>query len=244
MTIEENSPALLAAIEPELRRTGFAFVGGTAMAAELARSGALTDWAAFAASWDDLAVDTYLADHGRYRRRRHGVYTASAAGLTREPDRPHYQALEYNPLHGGIARWFQPVETCWDAGQSLPTVLCYCRNLFTALAPAVTAWNVEVHQFRIEARQGEQGLPTPEGVHRDGVDYVLVLLVARRNIASGTTTIHRPDGELLGRFTLAAPFDAALVDDTRVCHGVTPVEAVDVTEPAYRDVLVVTFKAA
>jgi hypothetical protein len=244
MTTEETASALLATIEPELRRVGFAFVAGATMAAELARDGTLDDWPAFADSWNDLAVDTYMADQGRYRRRRHGVYTASAAGLRREPDRPHYQTLEYNPLHGGIARWFQPIDARWDEGRSLPAVLRYCRDLFGALAPAVAAWKVEVHQFRIEARAGEQGLPTPEGVHRDGVDYVLVLLIARTNIASGTTTIHRPDGELLGRFTLTAPSDAALVDDARVCHGVTPVEAVDTTAPAFRDVLVVTFKAA
>ncbi|GMV29218.1 MAG: hypothetical protein AMXMBFR59_13430 [Rhodanobacteraceae bacterium] len=244
MTTEETTSALLAAIEPELRRVGFAFVAGATMATELARCGALDDWSAFADSWNDLAVDTYMADKGRYRRRRHGVYIASAAGVRREADRPHYQSLEYNPLHGGVARSFQPIDPRWDRGQGLPAVLRYCHGLFGALAPTVAAWNVEVHQFRIEARAGEQGLPTPEGVHRDGVDYVLVLLIARTNIASGTTTIHRPDGELLGRFTLTAPFDAALVDDARVCHGVTPVEAVDVTAPAYRDVLVVTFKAA
>ena len=56
--------------------------------------------------------------------------------------------------------------------------------------------------------------PTPEGLHRDGVDYVLVLLVDRQNIASGMTTIHALDGRALGHFTLTDPFDAALVDDT------------------------------
>ena len=87
-------------------------------------------------------------------------------------------------------------------------------------------------------------LVVDEGVHRDGVDYVLVLLIQRHNIASGTTTIHAPDGRELGSFTLAAPFDAALVDDERVYHGVTPVEPIDPHQPAYRDVLVVTFRAA
>ncbi len=243
MSTEETAPALLATVEPELRGVGFAFVAGTTMAAHLAECGPLDDWADFAASWNDLAVDIYMADQGRYRRRRHGVYTADAARLQREPAQPHYQALEYNTLNGGIARWFEPIAPRWDEGSSLPTILSYCQRLFGALAPDVAGWQVEVHQFRIEARAGEHGLPTPEGVHRDGVDYVLVLLVARRNIASGTTTIHRPDGALLGRFTLAAPFDAALVDDARVCHGVTPVEAVDAAVPAYRDVLVVTFRA-
>jgi hypothetical protein len=74
------------------------------------------------------------------------------------------------------------------------------------------------------------------------VDFVLVLLVNRENIARGVTTIHALDGRALGHFTLTHPFDSALVDDTRVAHGVTPVEPIDATRPAHRDVLVVTFK--
>jgi hypothetical protein len=79
-------------------------------------------------------------------------------------------------------------------------------------------------------------------MHRDGVDYVLVLLVNRVNIASGMTSVHDLSGKELGHFTLTAPFDAALVDDARVMHGVTPVEPLDPAEPGFRDVLVVTFR--
>jgi hypothetical protein len=46
----------------------------------------------------------------------------------------------------------------------------------------------------------------------------------------------------LGSFTLTAPLDSALVDDSRVYHGVTPVVPLDPAAPAYRDVLVVTFR--
>src|SRR5260221_14724053 len=124
-------------------------------------------------------------------------------------------------------------------------ILSFCRSLFDSLAPGTSAWQIEVHQFRIEARPGEQGRPTPEGLHRDGVDYVLVLLIRRRNIAEGTTSIHAVgDRRLLGSFTLTEPFDAALVDDARVYHGVTPVAPLDPALSAYRDVLVVTFRRA
>jgi hypothetical protein len=75
------------------------------------------------------------------------------------------------------------------------------------------------------------------------VDYVLVLLIARVNIASGVTTIHADDKSLLGSFTLATPLDAALVHDREVYHGVTAVEPIDPDLPAYRDVLVLTFRA-
>lgn len=227
-----------------LRRDGFAFVPAAAMRARLAAIGSLGDWADFTASWDDLAFDHYLADHGRYRRRRHAVFTVPRDGApVHEAHQPHYQSREYNALQGGIERWFEPIKDPIAAGASLQTILRLSRALFGGLSPKVNEWRAEVHQFRIEARVGEPGQPTPEGVHRDGVDYVLVLMIGRVNIASGTTEIYSAvDHRLLGSFTLERAFDAALVEDARVFHGVTPVEALDPAKPAHRDVLVVTFK--
>jgi hypothetical protein len=222
---------------------GFAFVEGRAMTGLLEASGSMADWPAFTDSWNALELDTYMADGGRYRRRRYGAWTADSDGrISRKPHQPHFQAIDYNPLNGGIARWFAPISPEIGAGGSMQSILAFCRTLFGSLAPDIPSWQIEVHQFRIEARTGEAGRPTPEGLHRDGVDYVLVLLVERRNIASGMTTIHALDGRALGHFTLTHPLDAALVDDTRVAHGVTPVEAIDPAQPAYRDVLVVTFR--
>jgi hypothetical protein len=226
-----------------IERNGYAFVHGEAMRTLLAPYGSLEDWNAFADSWNRLELDAYMADGGRYRRRRHAAFAAGPQTLLRKPHQPHYQTLDYNPLHGGIERWFEPIEPGIGGGPTLMAVLAFCRGLFGPLAPQVGAWHVEVHQFRIEARPNEQGRPTPEGLHRDGVDYVLVLLVSRRNIASGVTSIHALDGRQLGDFTLTDPLDAAIVDDARVAHGVTPVVPIDPSQPAYRDVLVVTFRA-
>ena len=242
MNIADPAPP----VAETLIRSGYAFVPAARMHEALRAAGSLADWNAFTASWNDLAPDTYLANYGRYRRRRHGVFAARSIDQMREilrcPHQPHYQSREYNALQGGIERWFEPIATASADGPSLHTILKFCHGLFAGLMPTVRNWRVEVHQFRIEARADEPGQPTPEGVHRDGVDYVLVLLVRRTNIAQGTTSIHAPDGRVLGSFTLVEPFDAALVEDARVTHGVTPVEPVNPDLPAFRDVLVVTFK--
>ncbi len=235
----------LSALHARLNAEGFAFVMADSMRELLEAPRAFGDWAGCTLSWNDLATDGYLAARGRQRRRRHAVFAVGADGaIERQPHRAHYQGLQYNPLQGDIERWFLPIRPAIANGASMQALLGFCRNVFGALAPQVARWHVEVHQFRIEASAGAAGEPTPEGVHRDGVDYVLVLLIDRQNIESGTTTIHAPDGGLLGSFTLAHPFDAALVDDARVSHGVTAVTAFDATRPAHRDVLVVTFKAA
>lgn len=205
--------------------------------------GDLPDWDAFAASWNDLVLDTHLPEGHRYRRRRHATLSARAGEVAFriEPHRPHYQSLEYNPLVGGIERWFEAVTPAILVTRSFRRIVEFTLALFGPMKPTAD-WHIECHQFRIEARPEAAGQPTPEGVHRDGVDYVLVLLVARSNIESGTTTVHALDGRQLGSFTLAEPLDAALVDDARVMHGVTPVRPIDPSKPAYRDVLVVTLK--
>ncbi|AWV08729.1 2OG-Fe dioxygenase family protein [Marilutibacter maris] len=231
-----------------MRGQGFDFVDAATMRAWLETTGPLDDWEDFAGSWNRLATDSYLARLGKHRRRRHAVFSLDGVdtpvpAIRRQPHQPHYQTLDYNPLQGDIERWFEPVEDAVATSRSLGTILRHCQRFFGALAPRVARWHTEVHQFRIEARAGTPGLPTPEGRHRDGVDYVLVLLIDRENIASGTTSIHAPDGTEIGHFTLTRAFDAALVDDRRVFHGVTAVEALDPDAAAHRDVLVVTLRA-
>ena len=234
----------------ELRGSGFVFAHADEMRLALAEAG-LSGWEDFARSWDDLGTDTYMADGGRYRKRRHAAFRAVeggaikggavAGGFTRKPAQPHYQSRDFNALNGGIARWFEPMLPAVADGPAFGAIMRLCTRLFDGLGQA-PAWHVEAHQFRIEAKPGVVGQPTPEGMHQDGVDWVLVLMVARENIASGTTSIHGLDRGLLGSFTLEAPMDAALVDDHRVFHGVTPVQPLDPLLPAHRDVLVLTFR--
>ena len=235
----QQSPAWVEA----LRDSGFCFVEAGQFAPCLVDAGTTTDWANFAGSWNELEPDAYLAQTGRHRRRRYAVFSADLGGtIRREPHQPHYQSLSYNTLQGDIERWFEPVREDIGVCTPLRSVLDLARRVFDAAAGEPGRWHMELHQFRIEASAEHLGEPTPEGIHRDGVDYVLVLLIDRHNIASGTTSIHHADGTELGSFTLTRPMDAALVDDRRVFHGVTAVTPLDPRLPAHRDVLVVTFR--
>jgi hypothetical protein len=238
-------------LERLLADSGYAFVRASTMREALEASGPLLDWPTFAASWDDLELDQYLAERERCRRRRYAVYAIGANGaIERQAHAPHYQQPDYNPLFGGLERWFAPIVPEIGGSPTMLTILRFCHRLCRRLAPPVETWHVEAHQFRIEARAAAPGHPTPEGVHRDGVDFALVLLVNRDNIVSGKTTVYDLAGPLtelraglpLGSFTLTDPLDAALVDDNRVAHGVTPVAPLDPARPGHRDVLVVTFR--
>lgn len=218
----------------------FALVDAPAMRELLGAGVPGTDAAAFADSWNDLPLDEYMADGGRYRRRRHAVYIAEAGGLARQPDQPHFQTLAHNPLNGGIARWFAPIRADIGDAPILRSVIDLLVSMSDRLRGTTGRWRVEVHQFRIEAHAGELGQPTPEGMHRDGVDFVLVMLMGRRNAAHGVTTIANPAGVPLASFRLSRPFHAMILDDARVRHGVSPITPMDAARPAIRDALVVT----
>jgi len=198
------------------------------------------DWRGFAGTWEHLGPDEHMADGGRYRRRRFGVMSLKGSDLERRPHQPHFQARDYNRLNGGVDRWFEPIMPAVLTHPVVARLVVLSREIFSLddLAPE---WRVELHQFRIEARSGSDGLPTPEGIHRDGVDWVAVMLVARVNIDRGVTAIFDEDRRPLGAFTLTAPMDAVFLDDHRVLHGVTPIVPIDAELPAYRDVLVMTF---
>jgi hypothetical protein len=228
-----------------IRRDGYVFLPArTALGFFDASGEALTGapWQALVASWNDLRPDTYMADGGRYRLRRHATYAApSAESVARSPHRPHYQMLQHNPLNGGLERWFEPVAPEIGEGAALKRLLAGARMVFEATASKSPAWHIEAHQFRIEARPDTAGKPTPEGMHRDGVAFVLVTLIGRENVAGGVTAIRVDGQEGEASFTLENPLDTVLLDDTRVWHGVTPILPLDPAQPGHRDVLVLTF---
>jgi len=198
-------------------------------------------------SWDRLELDNYLKDGGRYRRRRHSCFIQQDGTLTQTAHRAHWQPLEYNALHGGMHRLFEPMEPDTVAQPAW-------RRLLTAVGDACSAarspqpWYIEAHQFRIDTADGI-GRPTPEGAHRDGVDYVAVLLVGRRGIKGGETRIFEADGPNGKRFTMTEPWTMLLLDDATVIHESTPIQPLaqpgqqDSGPSSHRDTLVLTYRS-
>jgi hypothetical protein len=203
----------------------------------------LADWAFFCASWGDLPLDTYMADGGTYRRRRHATLSISAPSiqLRRERHQPHYQDLDFNHLNGGVERMFEPIEDKVLTGATMSGLLAVAARIAAGPEPT-DDWRVEVHQFRIEIDQSGHGLPTPEGRHRDGVDLAIMVLVNRANVIGGSTRISDSETRELALFSMLDPLDMAIVDDLRVYHEVSPIQADVSGDPSSRDVLVATFR--
>ena len=190
-------------------------------------------------SWNDLPSDAYLKDGGRYRRRRHSCFVVEAASVVQAPHLGHWQPLEYNALHGGMQRWFEPMRADVVLQPVWPRLLAWLGAVCSALR-GVRPWYVEAHQFRIDTTDGI-GRPTPEGAHRDGVDFVAVFLVERAGIKGGETRVFDAAGPNGQRFTLSESWSLLLLDDARVIHESTPIQPL--REAGHRDTLVLTYRA-
>lgn len=225
-------------LDAQLASAGFAVLDGDAFAACTGLDAATR--ARWAPLWDDLPPDDYLRDGGRYRRRRHGCFVVDGAQVQAVPHRAHWQPVAYNALHGGLERWFAPLPA------ALATDPAWARLLVALAGHAGQLrgrgrWYVEAHPFRIDTTDGI-GRPTPEGAHRDGVDLVVVVLVARHNVKGGETRVFDLRGPQGVRFTLDQPWSALLLDDTRVIHESTPIQPLDGATLGWRDTLVLTFR--
>lgn len=199
-------------------------------------------WNRFRAHWDKLSTDSYAAEWGMRRLRRYGQFsfTSATAQIRLLPQASFLQPEDSNPLYVGVERTFEPLTDSFIADPLFWAVLRLLKRVATALDdPAV--WKVHVHPFRVVATAEADGLPTPEGRHRDGVTLVSSLLVGRQNATGGESSVFDPDGRLLLTTTLSEPGALLLGDDRRTLHSVSPVHPVDRSRPAYRDVLVVTF---
>jgi len=203
-------------------------------------------WAALIDSWNRLPPDAHLRDGGHYRQRRHACFVQdlSSGVLTQTPHRAHWQPTDYNALHGGFERWFEPVEAAIAESPAWIELLTHLGHLFSQVKP-VPRWHIEAHQFRIDTAEGV-GRPTPEGAHRDGVDFVVVLLVARHGVKGGETRVFDANGPDGVRFLMQEPLTALLLDDERVIHETTPIFPADgeSRHNGWRDTLVLTYRAA
>lgn len=220
-----------------LSSAGYVFMSaaevGSALHVDVAQLSTLSEW------WGALPQDQYLRDGGRYRARRHACFVQNGGELQLAPHRAHWQPTSYNALHGGLERWFEPIAPEVVKAPVWTQLLASIGSVFAQIRP-VERWFIEAHQFRIDTVSGI-GRPTPEGAHRDGVDFVALMLVQRRNVRGGETRVFDANGPSGVRFTMEEPWSLLLMDDVRVIHETTPIQSDG--EGGVRDTLVLTYRA-
>jgi len=201
------------------------------------------DFHNFKKLWNNLSQDNYMADGGKYRYRRYSVIIClDNFELVFLPPEPHFQKIIYNNLNGDVYRYYEPFEESGLRSNFLKSAIITSCKIFNQIRGKKLNWRVECHQFRITPLPNEQGFPTPEGKHRDGREFVLIMLIDRKNIRGGVTRIYNNDNLLIKKLTMKRSQECIFLDDNNVLHEVSPIRYLKKGQIGYRDVIVLTFQ--
>ena len=200
----------------------------------------------FGRDWKHLELDPYMADGGRYRSRRYGVYQLSATigQLTHIPGASFYQSIEINPLNGGEHRQFAPLDTDTVKNRFLRELILFDFAQLTSKKHIEGDWLIGVHQIRIHATTGARGNPTPEGTHRDDENYTAQHLISRHNIDGGINYFYGSGPEPMTRpqavWKQQSYFDSYYFDRS-LWHSVSPIVSGNRGGDGHRDVILIDF---
>jgi hypothetical protein len=176
----------------------------------------------FKDEFDDLGQDVYHpAETGGRSRRLAQHYatfdpTTGEANVTRLKTQLFLQG-ETNKLTGHIARPIEPTRAETDMTPYIKWGFRQIQERFP-LDDLEREWLVNTHLIRTHALPTKAGVPVPEGVHQDGVDFLIMGAVSRENIEGGVSTVHRSESDPPIFETTLMPGQAILIDDSQLFH--------------------------
>lgn len=186
-------------------------------------------------SYERCPVDDYMGNGTRFKR--FGQYrlsweAGSGWNFARLAHRDYTTFTKFNPVAGGIRRVYEPVEADFTD----------LIRLGAEAFPLDTTedWQINVHQNRTVATGDRCGPLTPEGVHHDGHEFVMIAVLRRHNVAGAQTRLWNEGADAPFWTGTLEPGQAVLLDDRAIAHDVTDVLSAD-GERAHRDILIVAF---
>jgi len=200
----------------------------------------LLAWEALRADYPALPLDEFLPGGLKYRFRRWGkaYYLPSTGEITPLPPADYFQSADLNAVTGGFVRRFAPLPPqVFDNPFVLALIRFNMDQFPIRLDQRSLPWQVDIHLIRVVADVTGEGHPTPEGIHKDGAEFVTVHLVELDNAAGGEVTIYDNAKQPLYSFRLENLLDSYLFEDSRVWHAASSIKPVDPARPAVRSIL-------
>jgi hypothetical protein len=184
--------------------------------------------------FENLPADPYLKDNFRFRRLSH--FQVMPEGLIRLPHSPLFQGKNYNPLLGDIVREYAPLQTELIALEEFQKIVLK----FVEICGINYQDNeIGVHQIRTITNYELIGEPAPEGIHRDGVDWVGIFCINRKGIKGAQTYLYDAKDRSKKFVQILNAGDFLIFDDREFFHftdSMYPMERIS----GIRDVFVLT----
>ena len=187
-------------------------------------------------SYDSCPVDPYMGNGTRYKRfaqyRLYPVAAEDSWGFERLEHRDYTTFKKFNPVAGGIRRTYEPIEV-----DLTPLISLGAAGLGLDRSED---WQVNVHQNRSRAQLGAAAPLTPEGVHHDGHEFVMIAVLRKVNVAGAQTRLWNPGEDTPFWTGTLEERQAVLLDDRAIAHDVTDVRSAN-GQLAHRDIVIVAF---
>lgn len=183
----------------------------------------------------NLVKDPYVREG--FRRKhivRYDVMLKSPMRLKLLPHEPLFQRKLFNPVHGGIPRYYPRFHPTNDTMEAIRT--------FVKFSSVKEGQRILVQVQRITCEGDKTGLPSVEDWHQDDVTEIGIMCVSRHNIVGGENQFKDlNDVPVLNR--VLDEGELIIFDDAVVKHRVTPIKVADpsVEEGGYRDVLLMSY---
>lgn len=223
-----------------LKRQKFAYINAEEV---FVKASFINDWNLLRNSWNYLTNDKYMKNDDSYRKRAIGkfLYDTEIRSLSLLDDTTFYQKREINSYVGGVERTFSPMSHNVASNLILHELIKISLDIFLEYKFINNRyWNVYVHQFRIEARNGILGNPSPEGIHRDGHTFISMHMINKVNVLGGVSKIYDKNKIGIKEVTLSKPLESILLDDNEMFHDVSPIELKS-DSYGFRDVMVIDY---
>lgn len=187
-------------------------------------------------SYENCPLDEYMGNQTRYKRfSQYRLSFNADSGWEFEllPHRDYLAFKKFNPIGGGFRRPYPPLEADFTR---------YIKSGMAGL-PIDTSedWQINVHQNRSRATIEKPGWLTPEGVHQDGHEFVMIAVLRRHSVTGGETRLWRakdaPEPFWRG---ILQPGQAVLLDDRAVWHDVSDISPEN-GQSGFRDILITAF---
>ncbi|MBD2269133.1 2OG-Fe dioxygenase family protein [Anabaena sp. FACHB-1391] len=167
--------------------------------------------------FDNLPIDPYIK--GKYRSRRLSRFLVSRDKLLKLPHGYLLQTREHNPLLGGIKREFSELDNALiELDMFKHLIFAFCDSCKLNIEA-----EIDVHQIRTTCSPNNLGNPAPEGIHRDGSDFIGIFSAGRDNIEGGETHLYAAKKEKPVFNKVLQPGEIILVNEHQFFHFTTPI---------------------
>ena len=188
------------------------------------------DVSALRPSFWDLPEDDYT--DGGFRFRRLGNFESDGVAFW-QVGSSIMQPADINSYLGDIQRTYAPLKDEIVFSESFMSMIFKFQRM--------TGWmgDFDVHQMRLLATNGKTAEPAPEGIHRDGYEFIVPFMVMAENCKGGKPQIYDLHSKQILANLQPLPDMVMVFNDRKMRHFATPITQKDPTRPAYWDAFVI-----